>query len=278
QPDSSSLARPPVTLTYNEFGQSETKDEGAGQLTKYAYDETTGYVKHIDLPGNSVGEDLKFDARGNIKERKTQDGTVTYELDAFGQIKKKTVDPNGLALVTTYDYDATGNPIETTIEVKDTLGSAGANLGIPPSGPYKQTVKTEYDNINRKKTETVTETLTNLKTVTTYKYSTVGDLERVEGPPLDEGAKFVTTHKYDARHALIETVTAAETPQAETTTRIYDDNGNLTKITTGAGDSAAVTTMTYDGLDRVGTSTSVLGAVTTFVYDGARNVVDAKVA
>ncbi|HYB58015.1 MAG TPA: DUF6531 domain-containing protein [Alphaproteobacteria bacterium] len=269
QPDGTKIIRLSSIFTYDNFAQEESLEEGKGRITKHAYYEDTRYIKRVDYPGGAF-ETLEYDDLGNVTERTTEDGTVKYERDGFGQVKTKTADPEGLKLVTTYDYDQNGNTEEIKVEVKDTFGDDAKALGLTPAPSYLQTLSTKYDLLNRKEKETMAGN--GLSAETTYTYSRSGDPEYETGPKRDDKTPFKFKYRYDARHLLVETIEAFETDAARSTRRKYDDNGNLALIETGTGDQLANTSMKYNGLDRVASTTSPLGAVQTLVYDAAGNV------
>ena len=275
QPDGSQVRRPAHVLTYNQFAQEETVDEGDGRITKYEYHPDTRYMREIQRPGGAT-ETLEFDPTANVTKRTTPDGTVQYSRDGFGQLKRKTVDPDGLALATVFAYDHNGNTIRTRVEVKDTfvLGAQAEDakkLALPPAAPYWQTVATEYDLLGRK--QKVTLSGESLSEATVYKYTRAGDVEYRMGPKLDGKTPYKTTYRHDARHLPVEVIEAADTKAQRVTRRQYDPNGNVTLVETQTGNAVSRRTLHYNSLDRVDTAIDPLGALHQFTYDAAGNVV-----
>jgi YD repeat-containing protein len=272
QPDGTQRTVPTNSITYNVFGQHETSQQGADRTTTTSFDPATHYVQRVDLPGGGF-EQFSYDAFGNVTVRKTPDGTVAFERDGFGQLKKKTVDPTGLKLVTTYGYDQDGNTIEVDVEVKDTFDGAPAGLTAAPSTWQK--TSTTYDLLDRPESETFA--AGGLSSQTTFTYSSSGDLDHRIEPSRDGNTPFKTVFSYDARHLLLESIEAAGTEVARSVRRSYDANGNLAGIETGSGDALARQSLHYDGLGRIDNSVDILGAQNSFIYDAAANVLDLSI-
>jgi YD repeat-containing protein len=266
QPVGGPLPRPTTELTYNADGQVEKMADG-GRTTNYGYDPKSGALNMTSYPGGDY-EVLKLDGLGNALIRTTQDGPVKTDRNGLGQVTRKVVDPLGLALTTTYDYDNDGNIIETKIEVKDNFGQDVSSYGGAPEPTTWRTVTTDYDVLGRKTKETTAGG--GLTSVISYAYTRAGDLESTTAPALDDVTPLVTHYRYDARGLLSETIEAYGTSVARTVTHGYDANGHENSIRSGA----TTVSMHYDGLDKLDSSTDLLGATQAFVYDAAGEVTD----
>jgi RHS repeat-associated protein len=128
---------------------------------------------------------------------------------------------------------------------------------------------------------------------TTYTYDAAGNLKTVTGPAPVSPA---TTYNYDPAGTGL--MLSVVDPRGKTTSFAYDAQGNRNQATTPLGNITTMTfdaagrmltrveprgnvvggnpaqyttTFTYDGLDRLRTTTTPLGAVTTVAYDPAGN-------
>lgn len=265
QPDGAGLARPTVSVDYTPDGQTHTLTDG-GQVTRYDYDATNGQVQQTTLPGGGW-EKFEYDALGLVIRRETPDGKVQTDRNGLGQITRRTIDPGGLSLGETYEYDNDGNLTETSTELRDVFG-AGAPAGLKGQPAGAREVTAQYDIAGHRVWQTVS--AGKLSAKTTYEYSPAGDLVRSTAPALGGGAALVTTWRYDARHRLREMVEAKGSNAERTTIYEYDADGAQTAQT---ADGVRSTTR-RDGLGRVDSATDPLGGQHSYVYDAMDQVTE----
>lgn len=165
--------------------------------------------------------------------------------------------------ITRYTYDGYGNLTSKSVLIQGVPGQTGNDT------PVWATTFTYYDALNR-----ATMVVDPMGYVTTSSYDGLGQL--------------LSTHQYATAvpTASLSVTTPPAAPTAASTDRVaiytYDAGGRETSQTrsglfsdiggvTGAAVGASVTTYTYDGENRVLTST-VNGATTTMTYDAAGRV------
>ncbi len=263
-----------------------------------------------DMRGNAVrvDEPLVHDLHGNEQVvrrlmRSNEHGQLISEIDPVGTetaysyyalgnqrglLESKTVDPAGLALRTTYEYDSVGNPIKITdasgavahntfdqlgrvIETADAAGAitrntydAEGNLvradrpGSVDAGDLWITTKTSYNMLNRpilREDETTPDNYV----ITEFRFDPGERLTRVIKPL---GNSTVTD--YDERDLVMRVRRGSGSEAESIETRRYDANGNLAEKTDGAG---GVTQYKYDGHDRLVQVVDPAGAAALTQYD-----------
>ena len=275
QPEGGDVERSAETFEYNDWGQRVSADMGDGRVTKYTFNDKSGYLEKVEYPSHNYVS-YKLSDRGEIMREEGTDRTIAYKRDGFGRMTEKTIDPDSAAAKSTYKYDLNGNVIETHLEVKDIFDqSAAGRVGIAPGPTVDRMVKTTYDILNRPLTET---TSGGGKSVTTtYTYDRVGSLVDKTSPSMSGKGDFKTHYVYDARGKLVETTEAKGDPNAITTTITRDENGNEKQVVMSGAGVSTTETREFDGLDRVKTSTDPMGAVTSFEYNAGGKVTSIEV-
>ncbi|MBN3816361.1 LysM peptidoglycan-binding domain-containing protein [Paraburkholderia sp. Se-20369] len=236
-----------TTTTYDEFGQTIAVTDGRGATTKFAYDRDG---RLIDTTAPTGVARQRYDRVGQLIE--TVDGRgvrTTYLYDAAGRVLTRTLDPDGLNLVTRYAYDAKGQRVWTT----------------EPSGTV---VATEYD-LNGRRVAVVTdagEGRLNLRT--TFEYDGAGKVLTVTEGAGTAGGR-TTRHEYDAAGRLARTIVDPD-GLALATTYGYDGNGNVIRAVDAAG---GVTRYGYDAENRQICEVDPTGAIVLSRVDAEGRVV-----
>ncbi|MDV6320810.1 RHS repeat domain-containing protein, partial [Chromohalobacter sp. HP20-39] len=87
-----------VTTTHNAEGQTHSVTDGNGNTTVYSYDPDGNLVTTTSPNGQSVSH---YDQAGRLIETIDANGNkVDYTYDAANRLLSRTIDPNGLNLVT----------------------------------------------------------------------------------------------------------------------------------------------------------------------------------
>jgi len=102
-----------TTSTHNREGQVVAITDAAGQTSRYSYDADGRLLTSSRPDGKSITS--VYDAVGNVTMTTDADGhVITYAYDAAGRVVTQTVDPDGLNLVTTYEYSGAGLLLKVT--------------------------------------------------------------------------------------------------------------------------------------------------------------------
>jgi RHS repeat-associated protein len=240
------------TWTYNSFGQRLTHRLRNGATESWTYNASGLLTQHIDEAGMLTT--YTYNALNRLaSETRHLDSstayTISYEYDDRGSLTKLT-HPDGTFVAHAYDHY--GNRLAT-------LDERG------------QLIERTYDSLSRMLTETDPN-----GNITTYNYtSSVGGGCgcNTRGLPITitypDGT--VTLNTYDKEWRLLSTTHAHGTPQAATTSYIYDYAGQRSSMTDPLG---RVTSYTYDLDGRMISETQAAGtpvALTTnrtFSVDG----------
>ena len=235
---------PEDKFTCNTYGQLLTTINPNGNITKYEYDFSTGYLtKNTQAQGalNIVSE-ITYDSVGNIKTAKDPRGNIViFEYDSHNNLIK-TIAPAPFNYETLYKYDANDNLIQLDKQTND------------PGNPW-QTMYRTYDVMDKLLT-----TKDQLNNVTTFGYDANGNRNFIQDA---EGNS--TTYKYDERN-MLKSVTDA---LGNITEYAYDENGNLKQIKDAKGN---VTTYVYDDFDRLSSVTYADSSHENYTYDANSNI------
>jgi len=239
-----------VTTTRNAQGQVVGMVDGAGRSTQYTYDRDGNLTAATTAAGTVTAS---YDAAGHVLSSTDANGVRTsYGYDAVGRVLTRTVDPDGLKLVTTYAYDASGRVIRET----DAAGKV---------------TQTAYDKDGQVLTVIVDPD--GLRLIARFAYDGLGRTTRVTEGDSDNPASManprITERQYDNAGRLVAVVVAPDT-LALTTRYGYDANGNAVSVTDAGG---KVTRYVYDAENRLSYTVDPTGAVSHAVYDANGNVV-----
>ncbi len=146
--------------------------------------------------------------------------------------------------------------LERTVKTTDALGNE---------------TNTTYDAMGR--VSTVSGKIDGGDSVTAYTYDGNGNVIKesvTSNKPGETTAYRNTYYQYDSMNRLIKT----NTDEPGETLYEYDDNGNVTKMTTGAvnGAGGVSTTYEYDSQNRLVKTTDPMGYTETYTYDNNGNV------
>jgi len=189
-----------LATAYNREGQIIAVRDASGLGTVYQYDAAGQLVTTVDRAGGR--QTATFDAAGNVTEQVDADGRVVrYSYDAAGRVLTRILDPDGLALATTYRYDGQGHVMLET----DPTGSVTA-YGYDFDGNRTVVVRDFGDD-------------THLNATTWYVYDPAGHVVAVT-----QRGRYYTperTYDYDAMGRLVAEHGVVERQYG------YDQSGNL---------------------------------------------------
>jgi RHS repeat-associated protein len=289
-----------TSYTYDSFGNMATRTNPAGQTTAYAYDAAgdlltttlqgyTGNPASPIAPENLVEESRAYDPAGRLASVTNAVGTTTdYTYFDNNQLATSYVPAPGtstpMANVTTYGYDAAGNPTSQTGPGGLVTNAAYNADNQPvtqtrdPSGADRVTSAT-YDAAGNVTSESLTGGgVTQTETMT---YNALGQqLSETIDMPGGNGANLTTSVVRDQRGL----VTSQTDPNGKTATFTNDEAGRAVVETSPAvpsqtGNGAAPVTanpVTMIGYDTFGDETEYSdadGNVTTSAYDGDGHMV-----
>jgi YD repeat-containing protein len=229
-----------VTTVQNRHGQKLSVTDGRGNATSYQYDKN-GNLTGVTAPGTGTTTST-YDAADRLIEAVDPRGVrTTYAYDAANRVLKRTLDPAGLALATSYVYDGKGQAVSVVdangVETRTSYDRNGQVVTalVDPNGLRLQTTYT-YD--ARGKKLTVTEASnTAAPRLTQYAYDKLGRLLSARVDPA--GLNLTTSYTYDKNDNV-----ATKT----------DANGYVTRYA-------------YDANDRPVYAVDPLGGVTKSEYD-----------
>lgn len=250
-----------TTRSYGAFGQLASQTSGAGATTAFGYD-ANGNQTSIVYPGGT-GRTVtrtfdKADRLTGLLDWNTKSTTFGYDAENHWN---STTFPNGT--VATSGFNDAGQRLTDTLKKgTTTLASltytrdlAGQLSGETPTGVPGSAQTFGYTTRDQLKTATAGAATTD------FGYDAAGNPTRVG----------TTNQVFDAAGQLCWSTTGTApvnpvcgTPAAGSTTYQFDQQGNRTKATTGAG---AVSSYTYDQANRL-TKATIGGATSTYAYDG----------
>jgi RHS repeat-associated protein len=268
--------------TYNTSGQVLTatlRRTDLSDTTKYSYD-SKGDLATITDPLGHVTSITAYDANGRPLTIVDPNGLVTMlAYDPRGRLLSRTVGTE----VTSYTYDAAGNPTKITLPdasflsysydqahrlagVTDALGNSIAytldatdnrtlEQAFDPSNNLTRTRSYAYDLVNRLIQETGAQ-----GQVTAYAYDTQGNLTKITDP-----LNHATSYAYDALNRIAN----ALDPNNGATAYGYNANDDLVSVTDPRGLNTAYA---FDGLDDQSSLTSPDTGKTSRTFDPAGNV------
>ncbi|WP_207173288.1 putative Ig domain-containing protein [Halochromatium glycolicum] len=254
-----------TTYTYDATAGSETVTDANGEPTTYFYDGLGNTIRVVGPLGSETL--IERDADGNETRRTDPSGRVTEKTyDANGNQRSITVDPAGLALTSTWTYNAFGQQTlytdpegNTTTYSYDSDGNLLSRVHKDPAGAVVASESFTYDSLGNRLTHTHED-----GSVTSYTYDSFGNI-LTETPP-DRGT---TTFEYDVmgnRTALID-------PLGNRSEFSFDALGNPTGLTHGG---QAIWSSTYDEQGRYLSLTDANGEVTRFSYDCVGNLTEVQ--
>ncbi|QDS86922.1 Putative deoxyribonuclease RhsC [Rosistilla ulvae] len=234
-----------TTITYAAHGLIDTIADPLGRVTDYDYN-AAGLPTSITFAvgtADAATRRFEYDDRGNQTAIVDENGNrTTMQYDAMNRLTMVIeADPDGAgpleSPVTSFVYDAAGNPVETT----DAAGSVTTVV---------------FDSMDRP-----TVVRDDLGNESTTRYDRFGNIASVTDPNGN------TTHfVYDARHRRVATID----PDGGETRFEYDGDNHLIALTDPVGNT---TRFDYDGRGRLISETDPLDATTYFTYDPVDNLI-----
>ena len=245
-----------TATAYDGDGNAVAKTDALGRKTTFAYDAMNRLVDTTDPLGLSTNR--TYDSFGNLLSTTAAAGTADartsrYVYDLDNRVVTST-DAQGNS--TTYTYDAVGNRLQvtdakgqTTRYVYDAL-----NRNVAIIDPLGLQTRLVYDGVGNQIS------FVDAKGgITQFTY----DASNRQIAMQDAQGR-VTTVAYDAIGDRVSQTTAAGTPQQETTTYLYDAEGNLRQVTDAAGN---VSTQDFDADYNMTRATDANGNVTSYQFD-----------
>lgn len=234
-----------IETQFNAFGDKLSITDGNHQTTIYQYD-AQGQLIRIDAPEHTF-INYEYDAAGRLTFQEDAGGHVQrFTYDAEGHVLTKIIDPNGLAITTTYTYDAIGRQLHVIDAGRCTTFS------YDNQGNLIQT-RQDPDGLNL---------------VTTFNYNDLGQLIR-ETRTNSQGADVVTAYTRDALGRCLTSTLDPDGLQL-ITTYTYDNADNVLSQTDA---NQHTTRYLYDANNRLRYRVDALGVVTEHRYDRNGNEV-----
>ncbi|MFO1114037.1 MAG: RHS repeat-associated core domain-containing protein, partial [Beijerinckiaceae bacterium] len=295
---------PPRTasFTYDPFFNKTTSiTDPLGLVTTMAYDSATGNLLSIvadsgSAPHFNATSSFRYDAYGHVISAKDPVGiATTFAYDASGNLVTRVAGAGSVNATTRFGYDAVGNVVSRTDPNGNTTTLAydadrrllTATAPSPfDSGPLLVQTSNVYDpdghllSVTRSNATTpVVTQFTYTPTgkprtfvdpngnTTTYNYDAVDRVASVVDPLL-----VTTNYSYDAASRLIAVATPAiqSVPLAHFAYTPDGRVGNLSFARSNA--QFNITTLAYDGFDRLATTTYPNSSVERLGYDANDNI------
>jgi RHS repeat-associated protein len=246
-----------TTLSYlygTNKGDLEQRTYPDGSTEQYQYEQTFHHLtQFLDTRSDSTVYSYSG-TTGDLLTMKDALNYVTTYSWSNGLLQSVT-DP--LGHITSYQWDSTKRQLSDTIDAlgkQTNYGYDGAGNTTSVQDPLGHITTTTYDGMRR--ALTVTDAAGG---VVTYAYNALGEVTSYT-----DQLGHITQYGYD-QHGWQTTITAAAgTSVQQVTTMGYDLLGRLTTTTDA---NQHTTTSSYDPMGRVLSTTTPVGAVTTYSYD-----------
>lgn len=212
-----------IVTQFNAFGDKLTVTDRNHQATSYQYD-ANGQLIHTDAPENTL-IDYHYDSVGNLIWQQDAAGHIQrYSYNAEGCVLSKTIDPDGLNLISTYTYDAVGRQLQI-IEGKRCTQFTYDNQGnlikqcVDPGG---LNLITEFSyTVDNHLAREISYNPQGINKVMTYEWDALG---RCVSSTLDpDGLGLTTSYQYDKSGNLISQTDANQ----HRIQYVYDVNNRL---------------------------------------------------
>jgi len=232
----------------------------AGAVTDYEYDSLGQKTAEIGapLPAEDVGlTGYAPNALVRLRTEYTYDGQgrlATERTNIVQPVGTGTTDYSS-ARTTSYNYDANGNLLQTTLPDPD------------GSGPLvSPTTSSTYDALGRKTSDT-----NQMGQTRTFAYNADGRLASVQLPPVanPQNGGAMTNPTYQYGYDVFGNQTSIQDPLGRVTQFTFDERGNELSRTLplGVEHGGFTETFQYDDLGRQTLHVSFEGAVTQSIYD-----------
>lgn len=246
---------PIAFFTYNQYGQIETETDPNGIVTKYEYDQATGYItKVMNNYGGEVSEYSQtvfgYDLVGNVTAVTNARGFATqFNYDAQNNLVK-SIAPNPFDYETRFIYDMNGN-LKLLERQKNSAKTEWQKIEYDYDGRDQIiSIKQYKDDINY------------LQTVFAYD----GNGNRIM---VRDAEGNYTTYLYDIRNLLTQCIDAKD----NVTNYSYDDNANINAIV----DAKENTTIyRYDRFDRLSQIEYPNASSEIYTHDDNSNIINKR--
>ena len=297
-----------VSYDYDSMGRIISLTDGNGNVYNYTYDERSRKTNlTVKNPSNSVVYTESYDYNevdgddNSVVTTSTGSGGFVVSAqytNKYGELVKETSGTGEDMSTTQYAYNYVGDKISEispkgkTVSEITNLSDNGAGTRVVTTDYYDNQTIVKYDMLGRvietqdgngnKVYSTYnsqgllsseTRKIDGNDSVKTYVYDNNGNVkqESVTSNKIGETAAVNTNYyDYDSMNRLIKT----NTDEPGETLYEYDDNGNITKMTTGAvnGTGGVSTTYEYDSQNRLVKTTDPMGYTETYTYDNNSNM------
>ncbi|HEX8150503.1 MAG TPA: PKD domain-containing protein [Pyrinomonadaceae bacterium] len=274
---------------YNRVGQLVRESDGLGNETGYTYDANnnrkTQTVKRKKADGTVEELVTGYDYDRENRLTKTTYPDETFTEVRYNELGRQSSTRDHLGRVTRHEYDAQGRPARTVYPDEEdeevVYDEEGRRTSVTDRAGRVTAYK--YDKLGR-----VTETLLPDGGRTTATYDALGRV-LTESRWLDATTKHTTTYRYEAEGKR--RVVYVTDPLSRTTRQVFDEAGNLWKVTDAKNhtttfeydkndrrtktvyhDDTSETTA-YDGFGQVVAKTDPAAKTTRFTYDAAGRLV-----
>lgn len=235
-----------IETQFNAFGDKLSITDGNKQTSTYQYD-AMGQLVHIDTPEQTTTH-FEYDAAGRLTLQEDAGGHIRrFTYDAEGHVLTQIIDPDGLAITTSYTYDAIGRQLSVIDAGRCTTFS------YDNQGNLLQTCQDPNG----------------LNVITTFSYNDLGQLIR-ETRTNPQGVDIVTAYTRDALGRCLTSTLDPDGLQL-TTTYTYDNTDNITSQTDANNHT---TRYLYDANNRLRYHIDARGVVTEHRYDRVGNEIN----
>lgn len=266
--------------SYDAKGRVASHTDGAGNVTTYEYDATTGDLLAEHRPLDHTTRYTYYPDRRVWTVTQPNGRVTTYTYVPAGvQSIRDTVEPRTLDRITSFTYTSRGQ-LETltdprskvtafTYEPVGDLRTLTDPLGTPTPDPDDHVTTFEYDALGRR-----TAAIDPLGQRTETDYDTLGRVAKVRRFHRDEQGvthEFVTTVRRDQGGRRTQLIDALQ----RMTDYTYDDYGRLWYVDEPepvVGQGRPRTTYGYDLMSNLASVTDAEQHTTTFVHDAYRRV------
>lgn len=229
-------------------GETRNVTDARGQVTRYEHNADGQPTTVIDALGRVIAR-MTYDKSGRRVEVADARGTVTrFRYDQRNRVVEQRIDPNGLNLMTRFDFDALGQQIAVT--------DAAAT-------PAERLTTFQYDRKGRATKSVVDPGADGLKLSTTSRYDDLDDTIAIARGTVTQPDQQVIAYEFDNLQRRAKDISASGSLNFETLFR-FDGDGRLTRRIDPNGNSAWYV---YDAVRQVAQTISALGEVSETRYD-----------
>ena len=300
-----------IITRFSAFGDKISLIDANKNTTEFYYDER-GLLIRVDSPENSFTE-YHYDDAGQLLWQEDAGGhKIAYTYDAQGHVLTKIVDPEGLKIITSYQYDAIGRQLQITEanRIKQFIYDDAGRLIKSCIDPKSLNLVTEFTYDARGLLVRQTELNSQgSNKVITYEWDSLGRRSATIIDP--DGLRLTTRYQYDANDNLICQTDANQhsthyiydvnnqcryqiNARGVVTEHIYSANGSEMETITYANRIVSLVSYSeenlksalvkdivhdqyffrnFDSAERITCTYDALGFATIYEYDGNNNIV-----